>query len=113
MNYWILPGVKITLIGAICQAFGVTEKQLKGKAKGRYIASARHAYFYVAYDPLNPKFSYKKIGSSLNRNDCTALYGVRKTADLLPIYKDLKHKVDLVKAMVNASRISGIVGTER
>ena len=102
MNYWALPGIKITLIGAICQAFGVTEKELKGKSKGRYVASARHAYFYVAYNTSNPKLSgYEKIGRSLNRDHCTALYGVRKTKDLLPIYKDLQEKVALVTTMVN------------
>ncbi len=99
------PGLvnQISLLKAVCDAFNVKEEDLLGECKWRDVAYARHVYFYVS--TKSGMKTHEKAGRDLNRDYSTSIYGTRKIEGILPIYKDLRVKVDELMGLVSSVKI--------
>ena len=58
---------------------------LKSKEKPDEIVIARHLYFYLAFSEKPFKLSFTKIGSLVNRDHATVMYGIKKIKEAIEI----------------------------
>lgn len=67
------------VIQAVCEHFGVEEKELLGRGRSRHIAFPRQVSMYLMRKDAD--VSLEEIGQALNRDHTTVLHGYRKIED--------------------------------
>ncbi len=65
----------------VCQAFSVTEEEVRGPNRVKRIAHARHAYCYLC-NKLDPMITLKEVGDTISRDHSTVINSIKKTGDL-------------------------------
>jgi chromosomal replication initiator protein len=109
INYWIYPGLTYniydtkTAMKAVTQIFNVTSKELKSKSRKRYITEARFAYCYITRKKLY--YTLDIIGKSINRHHATVIHNVNMAKILGEQNTIIKHKIDILNANINKSKI--------
>lgn len=74
----------------ICNKFGVTMEEIKGKSRKRNLVYARHFYCYFLWNKGLSK-SKSAIAESINKNHATILYSLNKLDSWIEMYDDIKH----------------------
>lgn len=67
------------VIQAVCEHFGLEEKELLGRGRARHIAFPRQVSMYLMRKDAD--VSLEEIGQALNRDHTTVLHGCRKIED--------------------------------
>lgn len=95
----------------IAKAYGISISDLKGKNLSRYIAEARHMFFYIAVKCT--RITKAEMGRQLNRDHASVIYGIKKAK----MYIEIKDKffIEKLKKTITpeeVSRISDLVLTQ-
>ena len=92
-NYKLKNYSKILILNnylnIISDKYGINLKSLKGKTRIREIVEARQLFCATAKH-LNPKISYKIIGSIINRDHSTVLYSIKTVKNIKSLQKEFK-----------------------
>jgi chromosomal replication initiator protein len=80
------------VVEAVCQHFGVSEKDLRGRARTRDIAHPRQVAMHLLREET--EISLEEIGRTLGRDHTTVMHGIRK------IEKQLEDDVQLRAAIM-------------
>jgi chromosomal replication initiator protein len=86
------------LISVVSTYYNLNNKDLTGKSRKQHIANARQVYFYLARKHTNKTLS--QIGSQVNRDHATALYGIRMISNLKEIYSETNDELILIEQSI-------------
>lgn len=83
------------VILAVCEHFGVEEKELLGRGRARHIAVPRQVAMYLMRKDAD--VSLEEVGKALNRDHTTVLHGYRKIEDELETNANLRGDVMTIR----------------
>lgn len=87
------------VIKEVCNYYGVTIKEVKGKRRTKNIALARQICMFILRDILD--LGYQAIGANLgDRDHSTIIHGVTKVETMLKADKNLKTELDEIKNII-------------
>jgi len=85
------------IIEVVCETFDVTAKDLKGKRRTAYLATARQVVMYMLRNELG--LPLEKVAREVNRSDhTTVLHACEKIEDMIKDDSRFKDKIDLCKS---------------
>ena len=101
-NYWCMPATnreevdKTTkvnrLIKRVCEAFEVSNKELKGKRNLRHIVEPRKVAMYIMREHY--KITIMEVGNCFNRHHSTVLASCKSIEGFMQFDRDFKNKVN-------------------
>lgn len=74
-----------TVLHMVCTYYGVEPNEIKGKSRKRHLVIARQTYCHLAR--VYTRSTLKQIGSIINRDHATVIYGNSQTKILSTIEK--------------------------
>lgn len=111
MNYLTIPGIRGNFIAQnskfytirakdiICKEYEITLKEFHSKSHLRNYVEARQIFCYLVRE--NTSLSLQQIGNLIGgRDHATALWGANKIKDLIEFDKEMKTKVDKLRAKI-------------
>lgn len=85
------------IIEVVCETFDVTSKDLKGKRRTAYLATARQVVMYMLRNELG--LPLEKVAREVNRSDhTTVLHACEKIEEMIKDDSRFKDKIDLCKS---------------
>ena len=84
-----------TIVGTVCQEFGVSRRSLYGVTRKSEIVEARQVAFYLLRQML--RASYRVIGAEMVRDHTTVGFGYRQVARRLRHDAVLKQRIAKIK----------------
>ena len=88
-----------TILSAVCQHYGVKQKEVLSKSRKQAIVQARQLAMYLCHKYSD--MSYSQIGRQIGRRDhSTVLYSCDQTARRISIDKNFRHEVEELEAVL-------------
>ena len=88
-----------TILSAVCQHYGVKQKEVLSKSRKQAIVQARQLAMYLCHKYTD--MSYSQIGRQIGRRDhSTVLYSCDQTARRISIDKNFRHEVEELEAVL-------------
>ncbi len=88
-----------TILSAVCQHYGVKQKDVLSKSRKQAIAQARQLAMYLCHKYTD--LSYSQIGRQIGRRDhSTVLYSCDQAARRISIDKNFRHEVEGLESVL-------------
>lgn len=81
-----------TIIEAVCNQYGISVEDVKGKKRSKEIAFPRQVCMYIMRNVL--EYTYPKIGEIFGRDHSTAMHAEDKVKEMMGEDKDTKNTVE-------------------
>lgn len=91
-----------TVLHAVCRASGATVAKMKSKSRIQAVVDARYVFYYLCREKY--VFTFQELGSMLDQDHATVMYGLRRVSDYLVTDKPFQQllaqcREELVKTM--------------